>query len=132
MWRLRSLLWSWLANALALWVVIVIFHKITIGSVFSLFEAALLFGLLNTLVKPILKLLTLPLAVITLRLIWFAVAALMLALTALIVGSFNIHGFFALLGATLVIWLVNLALDVVPGPWQGTRRDGHAFSRNRT
>ena len=129
MWRLRSLLWSWLANALALWVVIVIFHKITIGSVFSLFEAALLFGLLNTLVKPILKLLTLPLAVVTLRLIWFAVAALMLALTALIVSSFNIHGFFALLGATLVIWLVNLALDLLPGPWQGTTRDGRAFSR---
>ena len=34
-----------------------------------------------------------------------------------------------LLWATLAVWVLNLALDLVPGPWRGTRRDGHAMSR---
>jgi hypothetical protein len=47
----------------------------------------------------------------------------MLELTALIVDSFDIHGLIALFWATLIVWAVNLALDIVPGPWRGTRRD---------
>ena len=119
----EQLLLSWLANAVALIVAIAVLDDVTIGSAGDLFVAALVFGLLNTFVKPILKLITLPLAVITLRLIWFGVAMVMLLLTALIVDSFNIHGFFALVWATLIVWAVNLALDIVPGPWRGTRRD---------
>jgi putative membrane protein len=129
MWRARSLLWSWLANAIALAAVVIIFHDVTIGGFFALLEAALIFGLLNTLVKPILKTLTLPLAVVTLRLIWFVIAAFLLKLTALLISSFDIHGFFTLLWATIVVWLVNLALDLAPGPWRGTRRDKHALSK---
>ena len=103
MWRVESLLWSFLANALALWVVIVIFSGVTIGGVADLFEAAIVFGLLNTFVKPLIKLVTLPLAVITLRLIWFLVAMLMLEVTTWIVSSFNIHGFLTLIWATLLM-----------------------------
>jgi len=125
------LLWSFLANAVALWVVIVVFSGVTIGGLADLFEAAIVFGLLNTFVKPLLKLVTLPLAVITLRLIWFLVAMLMLEVTTWIVSSFNIHGFFTLIWATLLIWAVNLALDLVPGPWRGTRRDHRAMSHSR-
>ncbi len=131
MWRAKSLLWSWIANAIALAVVVIVLHGVTIGGFFDLLEAALLFGLLNTLVKPILKTLTLPLAVVTLRLIWFVIAAVILKLTAVIVSSFNIHGFFTLLWATLIVWLVNLGLDIAPGPWRGTRRDHHALSRGK-
>jgi putative membrane protein len=123
------LLWSWIANAIALAVIVIVFHGVTIGGFFALLEAALLFGLLNTLVKPLLKKLTLPLAVITLRLIWFVIAAVLLKLTAVIVSSFNIHGFFTLLWATIVVWLVNLVLDLAPGPWRGTRRDRRALSK---
>ena len=119
----EQLLLSWLANALALIVVIAVLDDVTIGSAGDLLAAAVVFGLLNTFVKPILKLLTLPLAVITLRLIWFVVAALMLKLTALIIDSFDIHGLVALFWATLIVWAVNLALDILPGPWRGTRRD---------
>ena len=130
MWRVESLLWSFLANALALWVVIVVFSGVTIGGVADLFEAAIVFGLLNTFVKPLVKLVTLPLAVITLRLIWFLVAMLMLEVTTWIVSSFNIHGFLTLIWATLLIWAVNLVLDLAPGPWRGTRRDHRAMSRS--
>ena len=119
----RQLLLSWLANALALIVAIAVLHDVTIGSFGDLLAAAVVFGLLNTFLKPILKLVTLPLAVITLRLIWFVVAAVMLELTALIIDSFDIHGLVALFWATLIVWAVNLALDILPGPWRGTRRD---------
>lgn len=102
---------------------IAVLDKVTIGGVGALLGAALLFGLLNTLVKPVLKLITLPLAIITLRLIWFGVAMLMLLLTALIVPSFDIHGFWALVWSTIIVWVVNLLLDIVPGPWRHTRRD---------
>jgi putative membrane protein len=131
MWRVESLLWSFLANALALWVVIIVFSGVTIGGVADLVEAAIVFGLLNTFVKPLIKLVTLPLAVITLRLIWFLVAMLMLEVTTWIVSSFNIHGFLTLIWATLLIWAVNLVLDLAPGPWRGTRRDHRAMSRSR-
>jgi putative membrane protein len=102
--------------------VIAVLDDVTIGSFGDLLVAALLFGILNTFLKPILKLLTLPLAIVTLRLIWFGVAMLMLLLTAAIVGSFDIHGFLALVWATLIVWGVNLLLDLVPGPWRGSRR----------
>ena len=128
MWRVRSLFWSFVANAIVL-AILVAFPDITIGSAGDLVEAAVVFGVLNTVVKPLLKLITLPLAVITLRLIWFAIAALMLKLTALIVPSFDIHGFITLLWATLAVWVVNLGLDLIPGPWRGRRRDGKAMSR---
>jgi len=76
--RARSLFFSWAANAIALVVVIAVFDKVTIGSLGDLILAALLFGILNTLLKPVLKVITLPLAVVTLRLIWFGVSMLML------------------------------------------------------
>ena len=131
MWRVESLLWSWIANAITLVVIIAVFSGVTIGGVGALLEAALIFGLLNSLVKPILKTVTLPLAVVTLRLIWFVISAAMLKLTALIISSFDIHGFMTLVWATIVVWLVNLGLDIAPGPWRGTRRD-HKLMERRT
>ena len=89
----------------------------------ALIWAALLFGILNSILKPLLRLLTLPLAVITLGLIWFGVAMVMLKLTAVLVDGFSIQGFRTLVWATIVVWAVNVVLDFVPGPWRGTRRD---------
>jgi putative membrane protein len=128
-WRLRELLFSLLANAIALAVVVAVLDKVEVDSLADLINAAVLFGVLNTFLKPLVKLVTLPLAVITLRLAWFVVAMLMLKLTAWIVDGFDIHGFRALLWATVMIWVVNLALDVAPGPWRGTRRDRRAIAR---
>jgi putative membrane protein len=118
----KALMLSWLADAITLLVVIAVLPKVTIGGVGDLILAAAIFGLLNTFLKPLLRFVTLPLAVVTLRLIWFGVAMLMLALTAAIVGSFDIHGFWALVEATLIVWVVNLVLDVAPGPWYHHRR----------
>jgi putative membrane protein len=129
MWRLRELLFSFFANAIALGFVVIVLSGVEVDSLGDLINSALLFGILNTFLKPILKTLTLPLAVITLRLIWFVVAMVMLKLTAAIVNGFDIHGLRALFWATLIVWVVNLLLDLAPGPWRGTRRDHRAIAR---
>ncbi|HSC49715.1 MAG TPA: phage holin family protein [Gaiellaceae bacterium] len=119
----KQLTLSWVANAVVLGVVVAVLDGVTVGDAGDLLRAALLFGILNTILKPILRALTLPLAFITLGLIWFGVAMVMLWLTSLLVSGFDIHGFRALVEATIVVWVVNVVLDFVPGPWRGTRRD---------
>ena len=119
----KQLVLSWVANAVVLGIVVGLLDGVTVDSAGDLIRAALLFGILNTILKPILRLLTLPLAFITLGLIWFGVAMLMLWVTDLLVSGFDIHGFRSLVYATIVVWAVNIVLDFVPGPWRGTRRD---------
>jgi putative membrane protein len=119
----KQLVLSWVANAIVLGIVVAVLDGVTVDSAGDLIRAALLFGILNTILKPILRLLTLPLAFITLGLIWFGVAMLMLWLTDLFVSGFEIHGFRTLVEATLIVWAVNVVLDFVPGPWRGSRRD---------
>jgi putative membrane protein len=119
----KQLVLSWVANAVVLGIVVAVLGGVTVDSAGDLIRAALLFGILNTILKPILRLLTLPLAFITLGLIWFGVAMLMLWLTDLLVSGFDIHNFRSLVYATIGVWAVNVVLDFVPGPWRGTRRD---------
>ena len=121
--QVRSLLISWAANAITLWIVIAILDDVRIGGVGALLSAALIFGILNTFLKPFLRVATIPLRIITLGLISFGISMLMLALTALIVPSFDIDGFWTLVVATIIVWVVNMILDWIPGPWHHTRRD---------
>ena len=124
---------SWLTNALVLGVVALL-PGVHVHSAGSLIAAAAVFGVLNTILKPLLLFVTLPLALLTLGIAWFFVAMAMLALTDSIVGGFNIDGFWTLALATVIVWLVNLVLDATPGPWQlaGRRRWlGRAAVRRR-
>ncbi len=118
---------SWLTNALVLGVVTALIKGVTVNNAGDLLIAAAVFGVLNTLLKPVLRLVTLPLAILTLGVAWLFVSMLMLVITKSIVHGFHIHGFTALLEATLIIWVVNIALDLLPGPWQltGKRRRRH-------
>lgn len=119
----KQLLLSWIANAVVLGIVTAVLSGVEVDSAGNLITAALLFGILNTILKPVLRALTLPIAFITLGLIWFGVSMLMLWLTDLFVSGFDIHGLRALFWATVIVWAVNVVLDFVPGPWRGTRRD---------
>jgi putative membrane protein len=113
---------SWLTNALVLAIVALVLSKVTVDDAATLLLAAAVFGVLNTVVKPMLRFATLPLAIITLGIAWFFVSMLMLVITKGIVEGFDIHGFWTLVAATLIVWLVNLVLDLTPGPWQVTGR----------
>jgi putative membrane protein len=113
---------SWLTNALVLGVVAAVLSRVTVSSAGALLLAAAVFGVLNTLLKPLLRLVTFPLAILTLGVAWFFVSMLMLVITKGIVDGFHVHGFWTLVDATLIVWVVNLVLDFTPGPWQVTGR----------
>jgi putative membrane protein len=119
----KQLTLSWVANAVVLAIVTAVLSGVTVDTAGDLIRAALMFGILNTILKPILRALTLPLAFITLGLIWFGVSMLMLWVTSVLIDGFDIHGFRSLVWATIIVWAVNVVLDFVPGPWRGTRRD---------
>ena len=109
---LLRILVAWAIDAAALAVAAWIFTGITVGgSAGTLIVAALVYGILATFIKPLLKLLTLPLAIITLGIAWFFVAMFILWLTDVIVSGFQIDGFWTLVGGTIVVWLVGVVAD---------------------
>jgi putative membrane protein len=113
---------SWGTNALVLAIVAGLLAGVTVSSAGALIAAAAVFGVLNTMLKPLIRLVTLPLAILTLGVAWFFVSLLMLVLTNNIVDGFHVQGFWSFVEATLIVWLVNLVLDFTPGPWQVTGR----------
>jgi putative membrane protein len=118
------LLISWLTNAIVLGLVGLLLSRVTFSNAGSLLLSAAVFGVLNTILKPLLRLITLPLAILTLGIAWFFVSLCMLLLTQWIVSGFHIHGFIGLIEATVIVWAINMMLDFLPGPWQltGKRR----------
>ncbi|MGZ8868447.1 MAG: phage holin family protein [Thermoanaerobaculia bacterium] len=106
-----SLILRWLLNTLALLFVAWLVPNFYYRDLISLAIAALVLGLLNALVRPILFVLTLPLTIVTLGLFLFVLNAIMLELTAWLVPGFDIDGFgWAILGA-VVLTLVSLVTD---------------------
>ncbi|GAB2929350.1 phage holin family protein [Streptomyces rubiginosohelvolus] len=112
-----------IANAGALAVAIWLIGNITLegGSTgrkaLTLILVALIFGLVNSLVKPVVQLLTFPLFILTLGLITLVVNALMLLLTSWLAGvvdlSFHVEGFWTAVLGGLIISVVSWALNVV-------------------
>ena|SRR5579862_3103765 len=97
---------SWAIDALSLALAAWIFSGVY-GSAAAIIGAALVYGLLSSFVKPVLKFATILLAVVTLGIAWFAVAMFILWLTSAIVTGFHIEGFWTLVGATIVVWAVG-------------------------
>jgi putative membrane protein len=113
---IRWLLVSWATNAVVLGITGLILHGVSFNhSAWTLIWAAAVFGVLNTILKPILKLVTLPFALLTLGIAWFFVSLLMLWLTAAIVGAFSIDGFWNYVWATIIIWALNIVVDALLG-----------------
>jgi putative membrane protein len=101
----------WGVNTLALIVVDWLFDGVTIGRWGPLLLGAAVLTIGNTILKPILAILTLPLIVVTLGLAYFGLNVLMLALAEWIAPDFSIDGFWTYVGATIVVWLVNVTMS---------------------
>jgi putative membrane protein len=114
---LYELLWSWLSNIVALFVAAAIFSGIDYeGNFRILVVAGLVFGLVNAVVRPLVILLALPAVILTLGFALLLVNALMLWLTDVIVGPFEVSGFWTAVGAAIIVWLVNWALAALLRP----------------
>jgi putative membrane protein len=105
-----GILIRWGINALALIVVDWMFGGVTIGRWWPLMLGAAILTIGNTIIKPILAILTLPLIIVTFGLAYFAINVLMLALAEWVSPDFSINGFWTYVGATIVVWLVNVVV----------------------
>jgi putative membrane protein len=109
-----------LINAAALWVAIQLVDGIDHrGSWWSLLFVALVFGLLNASIRPLLKLLSLPIIILTLGLFIFVINALMLLMTGWVSGLLNlgfyVDGFWDAFLGGLIVTIVSLLLSLFTG-----------------
>jgi putative membrane protein len=120
---MTRILIRWGINTLAIWAAIKLVPGIQhTGSAGSLILIALIFGLVNALVRPILTVLTCPLIIVTLGLFVLVINALMLGLTAWLVPSLTIDGFWPAFWGALIISLVSGALSLlVREDWEDRR-----------
>ncbi len=108
--NLTPFLLHWAITALSLWVASHLFKGIRFSSTSALVVSALLLGLANAVVRPLLVVLTLPLTLITFGLFLLVINALMLLLVAKVVDDFKVDGFWTALWASLFISVLSLVL----------------------
>jgi putative membrane protein len=100
-----------LVNALAIWLATQIVPGITVRSATTIAVAALVLGLINALVRPVLLVLTLPLTLVTLGLFLFVLNAVCLWLTSVIVPGFHVRGFWAAFWGALIVSVLSWAMN---------------------
>src|SRR5690606_18491097 len=107
-------------TAIALWVAVQLIPGIQYqGAWWGLLGVALVFGLVNALVRPVLVLLSCPLIVLTLGLFIFVLNAFLLWLTSQLSGAlgldFQVTGFFSAVVGAIIVGLVSTALNLLVG-----------------
>lgn len=115
---MRSLLAHWVLNAAALWVAAWLLPGLDFqGTLVQLFLVAAVFGVVNSLLRPVLTVLTCPLIVLTLGLFTLVINALLLMLTGWLSVRWNlgfaVSGFWAAFWGGLVVGLVSLLLSLM-------------------
>jgi putative membrane protein len=115
---LMRLVVRWAANAVALYVAAWLLPGVTYGDQWwTLLVAAAVFTLVNMWLRPVVRLLSLPLIILTLGLFLFVVNVLMLYVTDWLVRDFDIRSFGAGVLAAIIVSVVNWVLHaLVPGP----------------
>jgi len=99
-----------IVNAAALWVAAQLVRGIVVAGLTPLLLAALVLGLINAIVRPVLVILTLPLTLLTLGLFIFVLNAFCLWLTSRLVPGFEVHTFGSALLGALVVSIVSWIL----------------------
>lgn len=112
---MNTILIRWLINGIALWIAVLLVPGIHAPDrVTTLAATAAIFGLVNALIRPVFKLLTCPLILLTLGLFTLVINALMLWLTSWIASlfdlGFRIDGFFAAFLGAIVVSIVSVIL----------------------
>lgn len=109
--RAMKLVVRWLLLAAALLLVTHLYRGVTVDSYETALLAAFVIGLFNTLVRPLLVLLTLPITLLTLGLFLFVINALMFWAAASLLGGFNVTGFWAALIGSVIYSLCGMVID---------------------
>jgi putative membrane protein len=105
-----------LVVALGLWLASEVVPGMQITGVGTLLGAALILGMVNAVVRPVLVLLTLPITVVTLGFFLLVINAAMLALVAWLFDNFTIAGFWSALFGAIIVGLTGWAASYFIGP----------------
>ena len=103
----------WVINALALLALPYVFSSIHVASFGAALLVALVLGLINTLLRPLLVLLTLPVTLLTLGLFIFVINALLFQLTGHLVSGFDVGGFWSALFGAIAYSVISWALHAL-------------------
>lgn len=107
------LLLIWAINAAALFALPYLMTSITVDSVGTAIIAALVLGLVNALIRPILVLLTLPVTLLTLGLFIFVINGLMFWAVSQMVGGFHVAGFWSAVGGAILYSVISWILSAL-------------------
>jgi putative membrane protein len=102
---------AWAINIGALWVADALWDGVQINGTAAYLIGAAVLGFANTIIKPILAILTLPLILLTLGFFYLLINIAMVALAEWIAPNFSIDGFWAYVGTVFVVWAVNFIAD---------------------
>lgn len=103
----------WLLNALALLITSGIVKGIQIEGFTAALVAALVLGIVNAIIRPLIVLFTLPINILTLGLFTFVINGFMLLLVSGVVKGFNVHGFGSAIIGSLVLSIISYILSAV-------------------
>ena len=106
---------KWLLSAAALLAVAYLYPGVQVTSFTAALIAAAVLGILNTIIKPLLVLLTLPVTIVTLGLFIFVINALMFWAAASLLDGLKVNGFVAALIGSLIYSALQLAIEFVLG-----------------
>ena len=112
---IRSILAWWLLNTVVLGVAVALIGNVTVSGGGALVAAGLVLGLLNAFLKPILRLIGIPLAFITFGLSLFLINIVIIWLTGLLVSGLHLGGFVGVIETTVVVWVVSVAVHLITG-----------------
>ncbi len=104
---------TWFINAAALFAVPYLMHSVDVTNIGAALIAALVLGLVNTLIRPLLLLLTLPVTVLSLGLFIFIVNGFMFWLVAQFVSGFHVDSFWSAVGGALLYSVISWALSAL-------------------
>ena len=107
------LLLTWLINAVALLALPYLMHSVTVDNFGTALIAALVLGLVNTLIRPLLVLLTLPVTLLTMGLFILVINALLFWLVAQVVDGFYVTGFWSAFLAAILYSVISWALSTL-------------------
>jgi len=105
-----SVLINWVVSAMVIFSIAYIIPGVKVSDFTSALVVALVLGIINALLKPILLILTLPINILTLGIFTFVLNALLILLVSNIVAGFKVDGFFAALIFAIVLSITNTVI----------------------
>lgn len=108
-----EILAKWIVSAITIFLVARFVPGFSVNSFSTALVVALILGLINAFIKPVVLIFTLPINILTLGIFTFVINAIFLILVSKLVQGFVVNGFIPAFIGAILIWLIGLALNLV-------------------